>query len=253
MRRLWRNKSIRHLLAGLLALLVWQVLSLFLGSPLLLPGPAAVLGRLFALMLTGDFWQRVGFSLLRVGLGFGLGLVLGLVLGLLGGRFPLIQTLLWPYVAAMQAVPVASFIILSLLFLSAGQLPVLICFLVVFPPVYENVVQGVQSTSIELLEMGRAFGFSWWRRLKYLYLPTLKPFLLSACTVGVGMACKAGVAAEVIAVAAGSVGESLYEAKLYLLSEDLLAWTVAIVIFSRLLQRLLQGLMQAAFALWKGR
>ena len=123
----------------------------------------------------------------------------------------------------------------------------------VFPVIYSNVLEGIRSTDRELLEMGQVFRIPWGRRLLYIYLPHLKPFLFSACSVALGMSWKSGVAAEVIGVAAGSIGEKLYESKIYFMTEDLLAWTVVIVLISVLFEKLFLRLMKAAFDRWEAR
>ena len=220
---------------------------------LLLVTPLEVVGRLFTLVGESDFWRTLLFSFSRIVLGFLLAFLLGCLLGVLSGKWPWLETLLWPYVITIKTVPVASFIIISLIFFSARQLSTFISFLMVFPVIYSNVLEGIRSTDRELMEMAQVFRIGWWRRLGYIYLPHLKPFLFSACSVALGMSWKSGVAAEVIGVAAGSIGEKLYESKIYFLTEDLLAWTVVIVLVSVLFEKLFLRLMQAAFDRWEGR
>ncbi len=79
-------------------------------------------------------------------------------------------------------------------------------------------------------------------------IPSVKPFFLSATSVALGLAWKAGVAAEVIGIPTGSIGEMLYQAKLYLETADLLAWTVMIVITSVAFEKLFMLLTRKAFA-----
>lgn len=253
MKELLKQKSIQKALSVALALLLWQAGAMALDLNLLLVTPVEVVRRLFTLVGENDFWQTLLFSFSRIVLGFALAFALGCLLGVLSGKWPLLETLLWPYVITIKTVPVASFIILSLIFFSARQLPTFISFLMVFPVIYSNVLEGIRSTDRELLEMAQVFKISWWRRLGYIYLPHLKPFLFSACSVALGMSWKSGVAAEVIGVASGSIGEKLYESKVYFITEDLLAWTVVIVLISVLFEKLFLRLMQAAFRRWEGR
>ena len=211
--------------------------------PLLLVPPLEVLKRLLTLVQEADFWRTLLFSFSRIVLGFAIAFALGCLLGVLSGKWPLLETLLWPYVITIKTVPVASFIILSLFFLSARRLSTFISFLMVFPVIYSNVLEGIRSTDRELLEMGQVFRIPWGRRLGYIYLPHLKPFLFSACSVALGMSWKSS----------GSIGEKLYESKIYFMTEDLLAWTVVIVLISVLFEKLFLRLMKAAFDRWEGR
>ena len=253
MKELLQQKSKQKALSVALALLLWQVGATVLDLHLLLVTPLEVVKRLFTLVGENDFWRTLLFSFSRIVLGFALAFTLGCLLGVLSGKWPLLETLLWPYVITIKTVPVASFIIISLIFFSARQLPTFISFLMVFPVIYSNVLEGIRSTDKELLEMAQVFRIPWGRRLLYIYLPHLKPFLFSACSVALGMSWKSGVAAEVIGVASGSIGEKLYESKIYFLTEDLLSWTVVIVLVSVLFEKLFLRLMKASFDRWEAR
>lgn len=229
------------------ALLLWQILAVLLAQELLLVSPIDVAIRLAELVVTAPFWNSVAFSLLRITAGFFLALVTGIVLAVIAGHVKVIEILLWPYMAAVKATPVASFIILSLIWLGSRGLSVLIAFLMVLPIVYTNILHGIQSTSPKLLEMANLFGVSRVRRMYYIYIPHLKTYLLSACGVAIGLAWKAGIAAEVIGIPSGSIGERLYEAKIYLSSADLFAWTVAVVLLSVVFEKLFVHLIKLAY------
>lgn len=236
-----------------LALVLWQGAAIGLNSELILSSPIKTAVRLMELVQEASFWQAVGFTFSRIAAGFLLGALLGTGLGLLAGRFRGVEVLLWPYMKAAKTVPVASFIILSLFFLKARELSVFISFLMVLPVLYENVRQGVKSTDKALLEMGQVFKVPYGRRLMYIYLPALKPFLLSGCGTALGLCWKAGVAAEVIAVTANSMGGRLYDAKVYFMTSDLLAWTAVIVLISVGFEKLVLWGMQRGYALLEGR
>lgn len=147
----------------------------------------------------------------------------------------------------------ASFIIICLIWMSTRQLAVFISFLMVFPVIYSNTLQGIKSADGALLEMARVYRVPFSRRLGYIYAPQVKPFLLSGCSVALGMSWKSGVAAEVIGVVGGSIGERLYEAKVYFQMTDLLAWTVVIVVCSVGFEKLVLWLLRRCFAAWEER
>ena len=128
-----KNDRIQRLLAAALAVAVWQIASMAVGSRLLLASPVQVVVRLAALVPTSAFWQTVLFSLLRIAGGFLLALLSATVLALAAGRLRIIEILLQPYVLAIKSVPVASFIILALIWLKTAQLSLFISFLMVFP------------------------------------------------------------------------------------------------------------------------
>ncbi len=238
---------LQKLFAAVLALTVWQGAAMLVHSPILLPSPVRVAARLAVLMPTADFWRVIGFSLLRIAGGFLLALIAATALAFLAGRFSLLEILLRPYVLAIKSVPVASFIILALIWLRASQLSLFISFLMVFPVLYTNVLAGIRSADGQLLEMARVFRVPWVRRVRMIYLPAVEPFLLAGSATALGMSWKAGVAAEVIGVVGGSLGERLYDAKIYLMTADLLAWTVVIVALSAGFEKLILCLLGWAF------
>jgi NitT/TauT family transport system permease protein len=246
------RSKIEKFLAAVLALAVWQAAAMLIGNRLLLVAPTTVLLRLFELCFTAGFWRAVGFSSLRIVCGFALGLLFGVCLALIAGSFRVFRVLLSPYVTAIKAVPVASFIILCLIWIKARNLAVVICFLMVFPVVYTNVLQGIDSVGEDMREMCRVFRVGRLRQVVYVWLPQIKPYLLSACGVASGMAWKAGAAAEVIGIPSGSIGEKLYQAKIYLSTGDLFAWTLVIVLLSVVFEKLVAALVNLLYKSMEG-
>ena len=223
-------------------LLVWQGASMAFArlwphGHLLLASPLQALERLAHLSLTAAFWQAVGGSTLRIVGGFLLSCLLAVVLAALAERFSWLGELLEPPVATIKAVPVASFIILALVWLRAEQLSLAISALMVFPPVYLNVRTGIGAANRQLLEMAAVFRVPMMRRLRYLYLPAVLPSFRTAVSLALGLCWKAGIAAEVIGLPAGTIGEALYRAKVYFETGDLFAWTAVIVAVSAVFER----------------
>ncbi len=226
------------LLAVIFALCLWQLAAMTIDSKILLVSPVEVAVRLTTIWQTEGFWTSIWFSFYHIAGGFFLALFLGIVLAALAGRFRRIETLLWPFLVTIKTVPVASFVVICLIWLSAEKLSVFISFLIVLPVVYGNVLEGIKSEDKLMLEVGTVFRMPLLRRLLYIHLPQLKPFIMSACATALGMAWKAGVAAEIIGTPDGSIGKQLFYSKIYLDTDDLLCWTVIIVIVSVLFEKL---------------
>ena len=227
----------KKIAAGAVWLLIWLLCWLTVGKDVLIPSPAAVRLRLGQLICTLPVWQQVGLSLLRILTGFALALVLGAVFGALTARSALADTLLSPALRTVRAIPVASFIILLFVLMSKEYIPTVTSFLMVLPVVWSNVDQGVRSTDIQLLEMAQVFRLSRRKVLRHIWLPQVAPFFLAAARTGMGLAWKAGVAAEVLAAPRLGIGRALYEAKVYLETADLFAWTAVIVCISVVLEK----------------
>lgn len=218
-----------------------------LNQHLLLASPLQVCARLISLFREPGTWRVLLFSAVRISLGFLLGFIAGTVLAVLAGKVQWVEILLWPFVVSIKSIPVASFIIISLIFFTSRQLSVFISFLMVFPVIYSNALQGVRATDEKMMEMAKVFRLSWGKRLKFIHLPALKPFLFSACSVALGLSWKSGIAAEVIGIPDGSIGEMLYQAKIYFDTADLFAWTVIIVLVSQTFEKLFLLLLRKAY------
>ena len=134
-------------------LLIWQAVSMWIGQEILLVSPVAVLLRLLELIRTKLFWQSIGFSVMRIVGGFLLAMFLSVIGAGLSSRVRRVQEFLAPAVLAVKAVPVASFVILVLIWVSSENLSVVISFLMVFPILYTNVLDGIKSMDAKLLEM----------------------------------------------------------------------------------------------------
>ena len=242
-----KNAKYLKILSVAAALVLWQIVAARVGMDMLLASPVQVLARLATIWREPGFVRTVLFSFFRISAGFLAAFLAGIVLGIAAGRFSILELLLWPYVVAVKTVPIASFIILCLIWMDYHQLTVLIAFLIVFPVIYSNVLQGIKSTDVKMKELATLYRIPWVRQLVYIYFPSIKPYLISASAVSVGMAWKAGVAAEVIGIVDGSIGEMLYQAKIYFQNADLLCWTIVIILLSVVTEKLFVLLLKAFF------
>ena len=236
--------------AVLFWLLVWQGASMALSAAyphghLLLASPLSALVRLGELACTAAFWRAVGNSALHIFGGFLLSCVLAVLFAALSARFRAAREMLSPLVAAVKAVPVVSFIILALVWLDGRDLSLFISALMVFPPVYLNVLAGIDSADRQLLEMAAVFRVPFRRQLRGIWLPQVLPYFRAACSLALGLCWKAGAAAEVIGLPGGTIGERLYTAKVYFQTPDLFAWTAVIVAVSVVFEKLFLALIDA--------
>lgn len=234
-------------------LAVWEVAARAIDARIILVGPLEVLARLMELAGTGEFWASVGVSLGRIGAGYVAAVAAGTALAALASRVPAVRELLAPLMGAMKAVPVASFVILVLLWVSSRYLSVVIALVMALPVVYTNVLEGIRQTDPRLLEMCDVFRVRGWDRVRLVYASQVLPYFRAAVTLALGLSWKAGIAAEVIGLPDFTIGEHLYDAKVYLDTPDLFAWTVAIVVVSVVLEALVTRGMGRLMARWEAR
>ncbi|MEA4890182.1 MAG: ABC transporter permease subunit [Clostridiaceae bacterium] len=244
------NKSwiyrMRWIPVSLIWLLVWQLCYWLTNQDLLLASPLQVFQSLVRLIVTVPFWQAAGYSLLRIQAGYLLGIFTGTVLAVLTVKISWLDRFFYPAISAIRSTPVASFIILALVWMSSGRVVIFIVFLMVLPIVWSNVAEGIRKTDRQFLEMAFVFRLSPGQIVRTIFIPSVSPFFIAAATTSLGLGWKAGIAAEVLSRPALSLGGKLYDAKIYLETADLLAYTSVVVILSLLLEYLLISVFRRA-------
>lgn len=233
------KKKILAICAVVFWLAVWQTAAMLIGKSLILASPVEVIQRLVTLIPEESFLSSVLFTLGRIMLGFLLGTVTGIALAVLAGRFAFFERLFSPLITAVKAVPVASFTILALIWISSKNLSVLITFLISVPVVYSNLFEGIRSFDPKLTVMAEVFRVPPFKRFVGIYLSQIMPYFRSAVKLSVGLCWKSGVAAEVIGTPKGSIGQMLYNSKVYLETADLFAWTLVIIVLSLITEKLI--------------
>lgn len=233
-----RFGQIRAALAALIWLALWQILAMALGQEYLLASPVQVLERLLHLLTQGDTWLAALRSGGRIVLGFLAAALFGAALAFLSARFPWVRDLTQPLVSSARAVPVASFVILAIILVSTRWLSTLIAFVIGFPLIFCNVTEGIRRRDKGLKEVAQVFQVSAARRLLYIDLPQILPYFKSGAVSAMGLCWKSGIAAELIGIPDGTIGEKLYIVKVNLYTAELFAWTVIIVLLSGAASRL---------------
>lgn len=240
--RLWLRR------AGVLSfyLALWAVLARAVGQPLLLPSPASVLARLCALVPQPRFALSLLFTLARTLWAYALGIAVAVLLCAAACRFAVADALIAPLLSAVRATPVTSFIVLALVWLSSARVPVLTGFLMTLPVVFSALMGAVRGIDPKLMEMARLYGFGPLGTLRHVLVPAVLPAFVQSALAAIGLCWKAVVAAEVIGVPKMAVGSRIYEAKIYLETDSLLAWTLTLVLLSVALEALLRRLARRA-------
>ena len=236
------KEILRRVLIGAFWIGVWWAIALAVGLPKLLPGPGETALAFARLCGTDTFWRSVGFTLLRVAMGYLLAVAAGVLLAVGCHWVKGLDALLSPLRTVIRATPVSSFILLVWLWLKRAHVPVFISFLMVLPIIWTATQEALGAVDGDLKEMARMYRFSRWKKLRYLYAPSVRPAFMAACMTGLGFAWKSGIAAEVIALTPDSVGKHLSDAKNYLEYPDLFAWTLTVILLSMALEAGLKAL-----------
>ena len=208
-----KKKWCYSIITVVLWVLLWQLAAVWIDNQIFLPSPTETGESLKRLLVSADFYQSIGFSLGNIVKGFGLGVFAGCVLAAFAAWWDFFENFVSLPIRIIKATPVASFTVLALFWMDSSELSVLISFFMVVPVIYGNVLTGIRETDGNMKEMAGVFRLRRFDQVRFLYAPSVLPYLGSAVSVAIGLAWKSGVAAEVIGIVKDSIGNHLYQAK----------------------------------------
>lgn len=232
---IWRN-IIRYSASAIFWILIWYLVALKIDQELLLPAPNTVLLRLFELLAESELYITLLTSLARILVGIISGIIMGILFAVLTSLIKPLEGLLSPIFSVIKATPVASFIMLALLWINNSLLPSFITFLIVFPLAWASISEGIRNAPKNLLEIASVYKMNAFEKTLHVYIPTLIPFFSATAKSALGLAWKAGIAAEVLAVPANAIGSKIYSSKVFLETTDLFVWTLLTVLLSILME-----------------
>ncbi len=216
---------------------VWEIISRIVGIEFLVPSVPKVFSTLARLVTTLIFWEIAFTSIYRILVGFVLGSILGCILAIITAKSKIIYEFFIPVLSIIKATPIVSFIILALVWIKGGNIPSFISFLMVLPIVWGNVYKGIEQTDFKLLEMAKIYKIPSRIVFKDIYFHSVLPYFGAAATTSMGLAWKAGIAAEVIATPRFSIGTAIYDSKIYLETPELFAWSIVVIVLSVILEK----------------
>lgn len=226
------TRPIRKVYVLLFWILIWELCSLFINQSILLPSPLEVLKTLIQLMWQIYFWSCVFSSIGRVIEGLILSISLGILLGVIAGLNNFIEELLEPLIIAVKATPVMSIIIIALVWFKSSNVVIFTAILMCFPIIYTNVLEGIKSVDISLIQMANVYNVKTKYIIMDIYLPCIKNYIISGILMCLGIGWKVSVASEVLSIPTYSIGLNLLTAKSTLETSELFAWTIVVVLLS---------------------
>lgn len=224
-------------------ILLWYIASEIIGMELLIPSPSAVTKAFAALAADKEFYVSCLSSLVKVLTGWAAGIIAGIILGTLTHLSSVMKAFFQPMLHIIKSTPVASFIVLALVLMSSKSVPVFTCALITAPVIWANVSEGLSAPDKRLLEMARVFNMSRKKKISHIYIPSALPYFSAAATTTMGLAWKAGIAAEVICSPKNTIGAGISDAKVYLETPSLFAWTITVIILSVILEKIIGRLL----------
>ncbi len=226
------------ILSILLLVALWQVLYLTVGSDFIFPSVGATFTQMCALLTNGNFWLALLSTLGRVLLCVAIGFLMAVVVGTLSYAYKAVAKIIAPLMAIFRCAPTVAMMVICSIILPNSITPLIVGLLVVFPMLYASVNSALNLVDSELLQMCKLYNIPQKQRLKYLYIPTMLPYLLGELGATLSFTVKLIISAEILAYTYQSIGGLIQSANVYLDMPSLFALTILSIIFASLLDLL---------------
>lgn len=234
------KKLFTGIISVIIMMLLWEWVSIRIGSEHILPGPLVTLQAVFNLFIDSEFLMIIWNTLLRGMMGFAIAIVSGVVLGIIAGLYPTFDSFMRPWIVVMRSVPVVSFILLALIWFTSASVPVFIGILTMFPMIYTNIIEGMRNVDVKLIDMARFYKVSTKRIITDVYAPAIAPYVTSGISSAIGIGWRAIIIGEVLSQPEYGIGTSMHSAQSFLNVDVLIAWTFIAVIMSYLFEHVLR-------------
>lgn len=225
---------------------VWQLCSIAVASPFILPGPGPVFVDSLSLLSDRAFQATVAATCGRGVLAFSVSLALSFVLGFAAGMNDDVTAALKPWMSAVKATPVVAFILIALLWFGSSIVPVFVSVLMTLPVMTEAIAHGVRSSDSKLLEMARVYHY---RRRDIFFnirLPSAMPFFLAGAGASLGLTWKVVVAGEILSSPKYGIGSAMQTAKVHLETSRVFSLTLMAIALSVATELLFDQLVHAS-------
>ncbi|KEI01617.1 ABC transporter permease subunit [Clostridium botulinum] len=230
------TKASKKTLILIFWLLVWEIFSLFINNQILFPSPNRVFKSLYELILQEYFWRCIANSIIRVILGLLISILLGMLLGIFSGLNRSLEEVLIPIITTIKATPIMSIIIIALVWFKASNVSIFTTILICFPIIYTNIIEGIKSSDIKLIQMAKMYKVKKRYLIREFYIPSIRSYAISSILMCLGLAWKVSVTSEVLSTPKYSIGLNLLNSKTTLETEELFAWTIIVVMLSLLFE-----------------
>jgi ABC-type nitrate/sulfonate/bicarbonate transport system permease component len=239
----------RFALFGLLIAL-WWLASLRMPT-FVLPGPLKVAHTLSTLVRTDTFAGDLGITLYRVLAGFMLAAAVGAPLGILLGASPRAARFLEPLLSIVNTVSSAIWAVFAIIWFGISDATtVFVVFMTAMPLILTSVWRGALTVERQHVELARSFRMSTAQIMRKIYLPTILPHFFSGARLAFGFGWRVSLVAETIGSSNG-VGYRLRQAADLVQTDQVFAWTLALVALMLLIEAGLLSPLERRLFRWK--
>ena len=227
-----KKKIIYFFIGILLFIFVWSIISIKINSQIVFPNIKSILYALIDITKQKDFYLNLSLSMIRVFTTFVISFIIAIILGVLSGIFISIRYILMPIINFIRTIPTIPLILIAVLWFDNNLVPIFVSLFVIFPIIYDALVNGIINIDKTLIEMSNSYKVSFKTQLINLYIPSIKPYILTSISQSMGITWKSVLACEIISLPALGIGSKLYVSHLYLDTVSLFAYCLIAIIFN---------------------
>ena len=238
MKRAVLKNVIQTALATAFLLLCYLLSYWIVGNELLIPAPLDTLKAMGGLLVNAGFWTGLGSTLVRVLIAFVCAFALALIFAVISYMYPFFEGVFMPIVSALRSLPVLAVLLILISIFGAGEAPIAVAFLSLFPMLYAGILSALSGIDKHLIEISRVCGAPAHRRITRIYLPLSAPYVLREAGAALSFALKLVVSSEVISYTAKSLGGMMQESKVYSEIPELFALVILAFLVGLILESL---------------
>lgn len=210
------NKQVVTILGIVFLLGIWFLLStIFDTNSMIFPNPIVTFKRMFELLGEGITYKYLGFSLLRLLIGFVISFAVAFLLGMIVNTNDKFYDFLNPAMTFLRAAPTATFVFLFIVLSGSRNAPVYVTFTVTMPILYESIVGAFRGTDKAIIAAAQIDGASRFKRLFRVQIPLGIPVISIGVISTFAMAFKIEIMAEIITgFTNGGLGSVIHNSQL---------------------------------------
>jgi ABC-type nitrate/sulfonate/bicarbonate transport system ATPase subunit/ABC-type nitrate/sulfonate/bicarbonate transport system permease component len=238
------KRTTAWILSAATALILWQAVAAWIDYPQLIPSVSGLLVSVLHLFSLPSFYISLGATLLRGLAGVIVAFLLALPIGFLCGKKNFWFHYFNPLLSTLRSTPVVAFILLIILWLPTEAVAPAIALMTMFPVLCENIIKGVQSINTDYEKLAFVYQINFRTKARYIYWPSLKPFVESGCVTAFGFGWKAIIMGEVLSKPFAGIGVEMRTAQMFINVPDLIAWTFIAIVVSFMLTEAIRYLLK---------
>ena len=199
MKKYISNKFVLFALGTLFVILLWVICSLlFDKNGAIFPNPVLTMEQFGVILADPYTYQCLGYTFLRMLMGFSLSFVVALLFGVLAGNNENVYQFFKPLMVVIKSIPTVALVFLFLVMINAKNAPIFVVFVICFPILYEGVVGGIKNVSDDVIDASKVDGANYIKATWYIKLPLAIPYIIVSMVSSFALSFKIEIMAEVI-------------------------------------------------------